>query len=453
MPVIKVTGVSKNFHLQIDRPRSFQELVLGLFESDPHTSSELLWALRDVSFSVEAGETVGIVGANGSGKSTCLKLLTRILEPTSGEVEITGRVASMIELGAGFHPELTGRENIFLHGSILGLKRRRIEAHFDEIVAFSELERFIDVPVKFYSSGMYVRLAFASAINVEPDILLIDEVLAVGDQRFQEKCLAHIESLKNRGVTIVFVSHNLDTVRDLCERAFWLDEGILREDGPSEEVIKCYLEAVQKREAPEASSTPAPAQATSQPSAPAIVDGDAGEREEKVDERREEAPEEQSPIQPRQWGSGEIEITRVSFLEPDGRAYNKVPAGAPVIIDISYQAHEPIDNPVFGIAIHRRDGLHITGINTSLDAFSIPMAQGRGHVQYRIDRLSLEEGSYCLSVAVHSDDMSCVYDYQEFSHHFHVICEDTPGHEGIVNLGGSWTHKARVVETTEETSA
>lgn len=249
MPAIRINKVSKRFLLRRDRPRSFQELVVnGLMRRKRPSSDEVFWALRDVSFSVERGETVGIVGANGAGKSTCLKLLARILEPTAGTIEVEGRVSAILELGSGFHPELTGRENITLYGSILGLRRREMARRFDDIVAFAELERFVDIPVKFYSSGMYVRLAFATAINVSPDILLLDEVLAVGDQSYQRRCLARIHELKASDMTIVFVSHSLDAVGSLCDRALWLDGGVLREDGLTDTVVARYLQQVQERD-------------------------------------------------------------------------------------------------------------------------------------------------------------------------------------------------------------
>jgi hypothetical protein len=276
--------------------------------------------------------------------------------------------------------------------------------------------------------------------------------LAVGDQSFQKKCLAHIESLKSSGVTIVFVSHNLDTVRDLCERALWLNEGILREDGPSERVIEDYLQAVQKKEIPQGEA--AEARTPEPPSTPPMVMESVGrEMEDKKKERMEKAPKKQRPMQPKRWGSRDVEITHVRFLDPSGQVYEKLPAGNPVIIDILYEAREPIDDVVFGIAIHRCDGLHISGTNTSLDAFPIPKAQGQGHMQYRIDGLPLQEGSYRLSVAIHRDDMSRVYDYQAFAHPFEVTCEEARAHEGIIDLEGTWKHRTHVEETTEEIDA
>lgn len=246
MAAIKFENVSKRFILHHAKPRSFQELVIGaLWRS---WSREELWALKDVSFAVERGEMLGIIGPNGSGKSTVLKLISRILEPTSGRITVDGKVSALIELGAGFHPDLTGRENVYLNGSILGLSQAEVDARFKEIVSFAELERFIDMPLKIYSSGMYMRLGFAIAINVEPDILLIDEVLAVGDESFQRKCLAKIEEFKKQGKTMVFVSHALETVRKLCDQAIWLEEGEIRSIGNPDKVIYNYLDDLRRKE-------------------------------------------------------------------------------------------------------------------------------------------------------------------------------------------------------------
>lgn len=205
------------------------------------------WALKDVSFDVQPGEIIGIIGRNGAGKSTLLKILTRITEPTSGEAAIEGRVASLLEVGTGFHPELTGRENVYMNGTILGMKTREIDAKFDEIVAFSEIEQFIDTPVKRYSSGMYVRLAFAVAAHLEPEILLVDEVLAVGDAQFQAKCLGKMGDVAKQGRTVLFVSHNMAAVENLCSRAVWLQGGRVASSGPCAEVIRSYLEGLESQ--------------------------------------------------------------------------------------------------------------------------------------------------------------------------------------------------------------
>ena len=219
MSVIRFDSVSKEFILRHERSRSFQELFLNMLRLQRVGTREKFWVLRDVSFEVKPGEMVGIVGDNGAGKSTLLKLISHIIEPTSGHIEVNGRVSALLELGAGFHPDLTGRENIYLNGSILGFSRTEVDHIYDDILEFSELERFIDVPVKHYSSGMYMRLGFSIAIHVRPDILLVDEILAVGDQAFQLRCLDKINEMRRRGITIILVTHDLDTVREMVGRA------------------------------------------------------------------------------------------------------------------------------------------------------------------------------------------------------------------------------------------
>src|SRR5437867_4034121 len=244
--IIEFENVSKRFMLHKDRQDTIQGRFAGLLR--PRAQGEEFWALRDISFSVGKGESLGLVGHNGAGKSTALKLMTRILEPTSGQVAMSGRVAALLELGSGFHPELSGRENVFLNGSLLGFSRRQMRARLDEIVDFSEIGDFIDMEVKHYSSGMYTRLAFAVATAVDPDILITDEVLAVGDEAFQRKCMDRIYRFRQRGKTIIFVSHALDTVRSLCDQAVWLDHGAARLVGPAGEVIDAYLAEVNRRE-------------------------------------------------------------------------------------------------------------------------------------------------------------------------------------------------------------
>lgn len=245
MAVIQVANVWKQFHMHTARPRTIKEAVVRAFRrSNEPEQPKTFWALKDVSIEIEKGETFGIIGTNGSGKSTLLKLITGISKPSKGYVGVNGRVSALLELGAGFHPDFSGRENTFLNGAILGLSRREIEKKFDSIVSFAELEKFIDNPVKTYSSGMYMRLAFSIAIHVNPDILVIDEVLAVGDGAFQQKCFDQIHRFKHEGKTIVFVSHSLGTVNDLCQRTAWLDKGVLRAVGPTASVIDFYAQQI-----------------------------------------------------------------------------------------------------------------------------------------------------------------------------------------------------------------
>ncbi len=260
IPAISVRNLSKMYRLgEINRRTLGDELRYGWLKlrgrdpaahmgklgEKPQERNPEFWALRDVSFEVRPGEVVGVIGRNGAGKSTLLKILTRITEPTTGEAVINGRVGSLLEVGTGFHPELTGRENVYLNGTILGMKKREIAAKFDEIVAFSEIEKFIDTPVKRYSSGMYVRLAFAVAAHLEPEILLVDEVLAVGDVSFQKKCLGKMDDVARQGRTVLFVSHNMAAVEHLCSRAIWLKDGQLARLGPCADVIRGYLEALE----------------------------------------------------------------------------------------------------------------------------------------------------------------------------------------------------------------
>ncbi len=238
---ISLEGVWKRFVVANRRSRTIREILDGaLGRRYGSAGASLLWALRDVSFDVAPGETLGLIGANGSGKSTILKLISAIMRPTKGRVRVRGSVSALIELGAGFHPEFSGRDNIYLYGALLGLSRRDVRRRFDLIVEFAELAPFVDAPVKQYSSGMAMRLAFAIAAHVEPDVLLIDEVLAVGDEAFQRKCLRRAHELKRAGVTLVYVSHALDTVTALCDRVAWIDRGQLRELGPPERVVAAY---------------------------------------------------------------------------------------------------------------------------------------------------------------------------------------------------------------------
>ena len=242
MAAILLEGVSKRFTIQHERPRSFQELLVNFLHRKNGTTEEF-WALRDVSFAVEAGETFGIIGPNGSGKSTILKLVTRILEPTTGRISVDGKVAALIELGAGFHPDLTGRENIYLLGAIMGFSAKQMRQRFDRIVQFAEVEQFIDTAIKHYSSGMATRLGFAVAINLDADTLLIDEVLAVGDLQFQEKCLDTIEEFQRQGKTLLMVSHDLGLISRFCHRALLLQHGRIESCGPTREVVEHYTPA------------------------------------------------------------------------------------------------------------------------------------------------------------------------------------------------------------------
>lgn len=451
MPIIRVERVCKFYALHKDRPRSFQEIVVNLFRSrQSRLATESFWALQNISFSVEPGEMLGIIGSNGSGKSTLLKLLTRIIEPTSGQIAVNGRVSALLELGAGFHPELTGRENIFLYGSVLGLKRREMEQQLPEIIAFAELERFIDVPVKFYSSGMYVRLAFAVATSVRPEILLVDEVLAVGDRAFQDKCLERVVEMSNQGITIVIVSHDLDSIRRLCSRVIWLDKGLLRADGKTELVVNEYLAQVLLHEeavafeAKEASRALTP---DSNPQAAALEDTQYTEQ---PTASSVESPVENSPVAPKRWGTMQIEIMAVALYDHEGKERLLLMTGEPATVVIRYKAHTRIEQPVFGLAFFRSDGTHMSGSNTQLAQLDLAAVEGEGEVRYHIDKLPLLEGSYLITAAIHNATESEVYDYQQCYYPFQVRLGRVKERYGLLYIPGThWQHISRTDHPTK----
>ena len=398
MTTLLFDGVSKKFALRQRRARSFQELALSLLHRN-RGSREVFWALRDVDFTVEQGETVGLIGPNGAGKSTALKLISRIIEPTSGQIEVNGRVGALLELGAGFHPDLTGRENIYLNGSILGLSRAQIRRKLDAIIDFAELEYFIDVPVKHYSSGMYVRLGFSVAVNTDPDILLVDEVLAVGDAAFQRKCMDRINGLRRKGVTILFVSHSAETVRAVCPRVLWLDSGRLMSDGTAESVVTHYLTRTWASDAER-------------------VVPEAG------DDRR--------------WGSGEVQIVDVRLSKGDGQEKQLFHVGESLTVEMHYQTGNRVERPVFGLAIHRGDGTHVTGPNTRFSGHDIPYIEGEGTVYYTIPSLPLLEGTYTVSVSVHNWEDTQGFDYHDRLYSFRVLPSEGERY-GVVTLGGEWS--------------
>lgn len=383
MTAIEFEQVSKKFVLHHERPRSLQEMVIGLFRPRRRDDPEEFWALKGVSFEAPRGETIGLIGPNGSGKSTTLKLIARILEPTSGQIRVNGRVSTLLELGAGFHPDLTGRENVYLNGSIHGLRRREIEERFQSIVSFAQLEPFIDVQVRHYSSGMYVRLAFAVAAHIDPDILLVDETLAVGDHSFQMKCLDRIRDLQGRGVTIVFVSHDLSMVKRLCSHAILLHRGRVKARGRPAEVVSRYLADL------------------------------AAAEEARL---KEEQPTEVE----HRWGSREIEITEVKFLDSHGQERRTFNVGDTMIARIEYQARRRVERPVFGVAIHRRDGLHITGPNTKSSGYEVDAIEGRGAMDFIVDRLPLREGIYQFTATVYDYDCLHPYDHHDRAYTFRV---------------------------------
>jgi len=402
-PAIVLNNVSKRFAIDHRRPRSFLEAMTQVLNRGRRASREYFWVLRDVSLNIEQGEIVGIVGSNGAGKSSLLKLIAHIIEPTSGEIVVSGKLGALLELGIGFHPDLTGRENIYLYGALVGLKRQYIRDRVDDIIAFSGLGPFIDVPVKHYSSGMYVRLAFSVAVSAEPDILLVDEVLAVGDQRFQAKCWDKIEELRGKGITILFVSHTLDTVRRLCQRAIWLDDGCIQADGEVNDVLNAYLESVWSHGKP---------------------------------------PRQVATAVGRRWGSGEAIVERVEFLGTDGSSRSVFHTGEPFVARIWYRAFEPVPRPAFGVAIYREDGVHVAGPNTAASQFDIPCITGQGYVDYIVDSLPLLPARYEFTAAIYDYHSVHPYDHRHRQFEFQVVpSATTTQHEGTVLIPCRWAHE------------
>jgi len=403
MTAIRFDHVSKKFALRRERPQSFQELFLSLLHVQGRSSRpEPYWVLTDVSFELPMGEVVGFIGPNGAGKSTILKLMSRIIEPTSGRVEVNGRLGALLELGAGFHPDLTGRENIFLNGSILGLSHEQIRRKLDQIIDFAELDLFIDVPVKHYSSGMYVRLGFSIAAHTDPEIVLIDEVLAVGDARFQHKCLDKIAELRREGVSIVLVSHDLASIQSLCEKAIWLEDGQIRAYDQPSEVVMAYLNRVASEDNVGSDGT-----------LPKL--GSAN-----------------------RWGSGKVQVTDVDLLDAKGRTSHVFVTGSDLEIRLRYRTTECVEDPIFGISIHHQNGQLVSGPNTGFSQVRIPPIQGEGVVAYHIPSLPLLEGTYQVSVACHRRDDTEMYDYHDRAYSFRIYPGQSLERYGLITTNGQW---------------
>jgi ABC-type polysaccharide/polyol phosphate transport system ATPase subunit len=375
--------------------------------------NETFPALTDVSFSVTKGSTYGVMGPNGSGKSTALKLVAGITKPTSGTVRVEGRISALIELGAGFHPEISGRENVFINGIMLGLTKREIHERFDEIVDFAELREFIDAPVKTYSSGMYMRLGFAVAINVNPDVLLVDEVLAVGDEGFTHKCLDKFAEFKRSNKTILLVTHSLALIERFCDEALWLDGGRAMGHGDPKRVVGAYLTKVEEGEE----------KLLAQTTARAIEDA-SRQGQDGLDGRdRQEQPadptSDMSQATEGRWGSREVEITDVAFLDQRGQPAFVFHSGDPIAVRVKVRAAQPVNDFVFGVGLFNADGVCCYGTNTYLEELTPKRLAGEAEATFAIDSLDLVEGTYKLDIAVHKID-GFPYDYHRLLYTFRV---------------------------------
>jgi len=409
---IEVTDLSKKFKLATERRDSLKErFVRGSGRYDE------FWALRDVSLSIPRGSTFGLIGHNGSGKSTLLKHLAGIYRPTSGSIVANGRISALLELGAGFHGELTGRENVYLNGAILGLSRKQIQEAMEEIISFAGLDEFIDVPVKVYSSGMYVRLGFSIAVTVDPEILIVDEIIAVGDEEFQRKCFDHLYELRRKGTTIVLVTHSLGLVADLCDQAAWLDHGRVKSVGPAREVIDDYLEAVNLKEAKSQGGS-----------------AEVGERTTRL-------------------GSGEVRITGLEFLDHRDTKTGFLSSGERCTIRMQYEATTDLPSVTFGLNFVHESGVGVAGPNSGFGDQAYLVQAGAGHVDFSLDSLPLQPGTFLVSTA--AVDRGHTYDFRDRTFELRVRADEAVTEPGLVRMTGSWTRMGNVgpaISTAEESS-
>ncbi len=391
-PPIELSGVSKHYTLSAGSSRSLKAAALDLLRPR-RRQRRLIKALDEVSFEVRRGETVGIIGANGAGKSTLLSLITGTIQPTHGTIRTHGSISSLLELGAGFHPDLSGRENVFLYGAIMGMSRAYMRERFDAIVEFAGLEEFIDQPVKYYSSGMYVRLGFAVAVEVDPDILLIDEVLAVGDANFQQKCIAKMEEFRQRGRTMLIISHDLSTIQKVSDRILLLDHGRVMGLGTPTEMIDQY---------------------------------EAQERTQRCDTFR------------REWGSGEVQLHSVELRDTAGEPTDTIPAGRGLSIQLGYRSEQRIERPVFGFSIADADGHTVHGSNTQHSGLELASIEGEGRLQLDLPELPLAPGHYMLSLSAHSWDHKT--NFHRLDHAFPFIVTSDTSCDGCLMLTSQWSH-------------
>lgn len=391
-PSIKLAGVSKHYLLGAGSSRSLKAAALDLLRPR-RRQRRLIKALDEVSFEVYPGETVGIIGANGAGKSTLLSLITGTIQPTHGTIQTKGSISSLLELGAGFHPDLSGRENVYLYGAIMGMSRAYMRARFDAIVEFAGLEEFIDQPVKFYSSGMYVRLGFAVAVEVDPEILLIDEVLAVGDANFQQKCIAKMEEFRQRGRTMLIISHDLHTIQKVSDRILLLDHGSVMGLGTPTEMIDQY---------------------------------EAQERTLRCDSYR------------REWGSGEVTIHDVELRDSAGNPTDTIQAGAGGLqLELCYRADARIERPVFGFSIADAEGRTVHGSNTQHAGLALESIEGEGRLHLSLPDLPLAPGNYMLSLSAHSWDHKT--NFHRLDHAFPFIVASETACDGCLMLTSQWS--------------
>jgi ABC-type polysaccharide/polyol phosphate transport system ATPase subunit len=417
---IEVVRASKIYR-RYSRRKQFATLKSALLTGSLISSlrpDETFTALDDVSLTVPKGRTLGVIGRNGSGKSTLLKLVAGITKPSIGTVRVDGRISALIELGAGFHPEISGRENVFINGIMLGLSKREVTRRFDDIVDFAELREFIDAPVKTYSSGMYMRLGFAVAIHVDPDVLLVDEVLAVGDEGFTHKCLDKFADFKRRGKTILLVTHSLGLVERFCDEAVWLDSGRIKGSGDPKRIVDAYLTEIERREEQELAAGDSRARESA---SGAVISPDEPASAVLPDNPAEAAtaPADMFRATEGRWGSREVEITDVTLIGSDGQAGHVFQSGERFEIHIRLRAPLPVDDFVVGVGLFNAEGVCCYGTNTSIAELTGERLNGDAEAVFTIDALDLVEGTYKLDIGVHKQD-GYPYDYHRLLYTFRV---------------------------------
>lgn len=383
---IEVENLSKVYKLY-DKPSDRLKEALSPVKKCYHKD---FYALRDLNFKIKPGETVGFVGKNGSGKSTLLKLLTEVLTPTEGSLKINGKVSALLELGAGFNNEYTGMENIYLNGTIMGYSREEMDKRVDDIVKFADIGEYINQPVKTYSSGMFVRLAFAVAINVEPDILIVDEALAVGDVRFQLKCMDKFLEFKEKGITILYVSHDINSIKRFCTRAIWINEGHLEADGDVDLITDKYLDYLK------------------------MLDAQSEEKDDAKDNTGNDVAKSVAEGERDLESTVEIaEVVSLKIMNSRGEETEEIEHGEKVSLTLTYYVNDTtIKNPVVGIALLRLDNLYVCGLNTLLDKVDVPWEKGYNSVTLTYDSFNLVGGGYYFDVAVYDQTASVPFDYR-----------------------------------------
>jgi ABC-type polysaccharide/polyol phosphate transport system ATPase subunit len=418
MNAIELNHVSKIYR-KFGNRRQFATLKSALLSGSlirDLKPDESFTAVSDVTVKVPAGRTLGVIGRNGSGKSTLLKLVAGITKPSTGELVVRGRISALIELGAGFHPEISGRENVFINGIMLGLTKKEVARRFDEIVEFAELEDFIDAPVKTYSSGMYMRLGFAVAIHVDPDVLLVDEVLAVGDEGFTHKCLDKFAEFKRRGKTILLVTHSLGLVERFCDEALWMDAGSMKALGDPKRVVGAYVTDVEHSEEQQLAAADARAQESAitvspdEPASAVLPDNPV---------ESATGPADMFRAAEGRWGSREIEIVDVALTGSDGERAHVFHSGEPLSVRLRVRAPVAIEDFVVGIGIFNAEGVCCYGTNTDIEELKAKKIFGDAEAVFSIDSLDLVEGTYKLDVAIHKLD-GYPYDYHRLLHTFRV---------------------------------